>query len=221
MQYCEKCKLDIRTKHNKCPLCQGELKGKYEKGNEIFPDLKEENIKYKFFYQYFTFFCICIAVISIVINVIVSPKIWWSLFVISGIFLIWISMAVGIAKRRNLLKNVLWQLFLISVGALILDAYTNWHRWSVNYVIPSICVATIIFMFAIYIIQHLSMNYYMIYFIIASLFGMIPMIFILTGVVTVLYPSAICSGISFLVLTALFIFYRKLLITEIYKKLHL
>lgn len=221
MQYCDRCKLSIKTKHNKCPLCQGELHGKYENGNEVFPELKEINIKYKLFYQYFTFFCICIGVIAIVINVIISPNMWWSIFVLLGIFLIWISMAVGIAKRRNLLKNVLWQLFLISVSSVILDIFTNWHKWSVNYVIPSICVITIILMTAIYFIQHLSMNYNIIYFIIAGLFGMIPMIFIFTGLVNIIYPSTICSGISFLVLAGLFIFQRKILISEIYKKLHL
>lgn len=220
MQYCEKCKVKIKSKHTKCPLCQGELKGQYDKENQIFPDLKNNKIKYHFLSQLFTFICISIIVILIVINIIVTPDIWWSMFVSGGVLLIWISFTIGISKRSNLLKNALWQLFLVSSGSVICDINTNWHMWSVNYVIPSICVVTIIFMIIICIIQKLKINYYMVYFVIAGLFGIIPIIFIFTGISNVLYPSVICSGISFLLLTGLFIFYRKALIDEIYKKLH-
>ena len=43
MKYCEKCKVKIRTSHEKCPLCQGVIQGEKEGTEEIFPEIKEKN----------------------------------------------------------------------------------------------------------------------------------------------------------------------------------
>ena len=51
MKYCEKCKVKIRTSHEKCPLCQGVIQGEKEGTEEIFPEIKEKNYPGVLFFQ--------------------------------------------------------------------------------------------------------------------------------------------------------------------------
>lgn len=54
-----------------------------------------------------------------------------------GTLTAWILTTVGYKKRRNLLKNALWQLILISAGLIIWDFATGWRGWSLDIALPA------------------------------------------------------------------------------------
>lgn len=219
MLYCDKCKIQIRTENKYCPLCHAPLQG--DGGESIFPPLRSKGSISAAFLNYFTFFCIAAADISIALTSIISDIKSLNFFILITILSFWIVIFVAVKKRRNLFKNILWQFVLISVCSICWDVFTGWNRWSVNFVIPSTLVVAMISMTAISIIRGLYLTYYIIYFILAGLFGLIPVFFLFfTDIITISYPSIICSSLSFLELAVFFVFYRKNLLDEIYKKLH-
>ena len=60
----------------------------------------------------------------------------WFWFAGAGCACAWLVVMVAYYKRRNILKNEMWQLLLISVIAILWDRFTGWKGWSVDFVIP-------------------------------------------------------------------------------------
>lgn len=175
----------------------------------------------KRFLQWFTFSCLVIAVICGMLNGILTPQVHWSLFVLGGTFCTWSVVMIAYFKRRNLLKNGMWQLLIVTGVCMIWDLATGWKGWSVNYVLPLLSLVVLLSMAVLAKLRKLVLAEYLFYLVMASTYGMIPMLLLLTGVSFVRYPSVICSGISFLFLAALIIFRHKELSQELHKKFHI
>ena len=128
---------------------------------------------------------------------------------------------VAYYKRRNILKNEMWQLLLISAIAILWDRFTGWKGWSVDFVSPFGILAVQFSVPVIAKINRLEREDYLFYLVQAGSAGLIPMILVWTGIVQFAVPSVICAGISFLTLAALFIFCKKDTMREFHKKLRM
>jgi MFS superfamily sulfate permease-like transporter len=101
------------------------------------------------------------------------------------------------------------------------DVFTGWHGWSVDYVIP-IAFASVMTATAILArILKMPTETYMVYSVLLILYGIIPAIFVLSGLSTIIYPSLICVAGSLLSLAALLIFESRNMIEELKRRLHL
>jgi hypothetical protein len=164
---------------------------------------------------------VAVGVVSVMLNVMFPTAVWWSLFVVAGIACFWAGTAIAISKRTNIPKNILYQVVLVSALAVLWDNWMHWHAWSVNYVIPVVCIGAMISMAIIAKVTNLRVRDYMIYLIIDGLFGIIPIIFYFTGLLTVQYPSLICVAASIISLVALLIFEGENMRGELKRRLHL
>lgn len=221
MRYCRRCGLTVAGQRKYCPLCQAELEKQDTEEDEIFPEIPTIFRKYNVFFRSLILASVIISVTGIIINILIPADFWWSFFVAGGIGCLWISMAIAISKRNNIPKNILYQVFIISVCAVAWDFCTNWRAWSVNYVIPITCTLAMLSMAIIAKVTNLHVRDYIIYLMIAMLFGIIPVAFILTGIVKVLYPSLICVAASIISLTALILFEGDNMRAELKRRLHL
>lgn len=172
-------------------------------------------------FEWVTFLCIAAAVVCGMCNVILTPGRSWGIGAAAGIFCTWAVFAVGFFKRRNLLKNAMYQLVLVTALSVIWDMAAGWRGWSVTWVYPAANLLTLGFMGALTAARRLKAMDYMIYYFMAAISGLIPLVLLMTGNVTEDYPSVICGGISFLCLSALMIFRRKAFVSELSKKFHL
>lgn len=172
-------------------------------------------------FQWFSFLCIAASVISGMINYVYTPDLSWGYWVIGGALSMWLALAIGFVKRRNLLKNAMWQLVIVNIGSLLWDLFTGWHKWSLNYVLPCVCIVIMLSMLIITKAQRLLPQDYMIYYVMASICGLIPFILVVIGMVQIAYLSVICTAFSFLFLVSLFIFRKNDLLKELHKKLHI
>ena len=68
---------------------------------------------------------------------------------------------------------------------------------------------------------HKNIRDYLIYFALDGLFGIVPIIFFLTGCLNVLYPSLICVAVSVISLAALAVFAGENMLAELKRRLHL
>ena len=195
-----------------------ELKNEFPGYGEKHRLEKKENQKV---IQTFSFLCLAIAVICGMINFMMAGVLNWFWFAGAGCACAWLVVMVAYYKRRNILKNEMWQLLLISVIAILWDRFTGWKCWSVDFVIPFGILAVQFSVPVIAKINRLEREEYLFYLVQAGIAGLIPMILVWTGIVQFAVPSVICAGISFLTLAALFIFCKKDTMREFHKKLRM
>ncbi|HBY70715.1 MAG TPA: hypothetical protein DEG06_00590 [Lachnospiraceae bacterium] len=133
----------------------------------------------------------------------------------------WISLFFIIRKRNNIPKTIVWQVGLLGVLSVLWDASMGWIGWSIDYVIPSICVGAMIVMAVAAKILKIGVRDLIIYFLVDGIFGFIPIIFILFGWLNVIFPSVICVAVSAISLSALMIFEGDSMKTELNKRMHI
>ena len=171
--------------------------------------------------QTFSFLCLAVAVICGMINIMTAGTLNWSWFAGAGCVCAWLVVMVAYSKRRNILKNEIWQLLLISVIAILWDRFTGWRGWSVDFILPFGVLSVQFSVPVIARVNRLKREEYLFYLVQACIAGLIPMILAWTGVAKFVYPSVICAGISILTLAALFIFCKKDTLREFHKKLRM
>lgn len=219
MKYCNNCNVSVVGKRRICPLCQGRICGKEYK-EEVFPKIVFVYKEYSKFLKYMLLISIIIATLAVSANILLYKTGAWSLFILGILGSVWASLITLINQRKNIPKNIWYQVMTISVIALLWDFLTGWDGWSINYVIPLACVFAMISMVLISKIRKLRIEDYILYIIIDGLFGIVPVIFIITGILDVLYPSVICIATSVISLSTIVIFEDKSLVAEIKRRLH-
>ena len=220
MKYCNNCKVNVVGNRKNCPLCQESLTGdKYK--NEVFPTISFVYREHSMFFRIMLLASIIIASVFVAINILFPQRGAWSLFILGGLGSVWASLITAINKRNNIPKNIVYQIMIISVIAILWDFITGWKGWSIEYVIPLVCVFAMISMAIISKIRRLHVEDYILYIIIDGLFGIIPIIFLLTGILKVIYPSLICIVTSIISLSTILIFEEQKLRAEVKRRLHL
>ena len=195
-----------------------ELKNEFPAYGEKQKLVKKENQRVV---QTFSFLCLSVAVICGMINFMTAGTLNWFWFAGAGCACAWLVVMVAYFKRRNILKNEMWQLLIISVIAILWDHFIGWMGWSVDFVLPFGALAVQFSIPVIAKVNRLEREEYLFYLVQAGIAGVIPMILVWTGIVKFVYPSVVCAGISFLTLAALFIFCQKDTLREFHKKLRM
>ena len=195
-----------------------ELKNEFPAYGEKQKLVKKENQRVV---QTFSFLCLAVAVICGMINFMTAGTLNWFWFAGAGCACAWLVVMVAYFKRRNILKNEMWQLLIISVIAILWDHFIGWMGWSVDFVLPFGALAVQFSIPVIAKVNRLEREEYLFYLVQAGIAGVIPMILVWTGIVKFVYPSVVCAGISFLTLAALFIFCQKDTLREFHKKLRM
>lgn len=219
MQYCRKCKVSVVGNKACCPLCQGELTG--EPSEEVYPEIARPKISSEFLLKLISFVAITAIVVCFAVNYMIPTEVRWSLISAAGILCAWLTTSVGIVYRKRVLKNITWQLFLITALSVLWDRFTGWRGWSLDFVLPCGCVASMISIFIIAKVLKMKAGEYVLYMIIGGIYGMLPFICLLFGMIHIVYPSVICTGISVIFIAALFIFRGKTTRDEMEKRFHL
>ncbi len=186
-----------------------------------FPDTREQSERERKLFRLYSFLCLMLVVCSIAVEVSFHPTTRWSLFVAGGVASMWLTTSMAYKKRHNLLKNGMWQLLILSVGSVLWDAFTGWHRWSVNFVIPVLSMLILVCMFLVSRVRKDTAREYMIYFVMECIFGIaVPLLLILTQVVKWTLLSNLCIVVNLLFLAGIIIFKGKEFKEEMHKKFH-
>ncbi len=218
MKYCRHCKVSVTGQMTRCPLCQNTLRG--ESSLSAFP-VVEQQVSRKLFLRLMLFFSILVMAVCVIINLMLPHTGAWSLFVIAGVVCMWISLGIALLKRRSILKNIVWQTFIISALAMLWDYFTGWYGWSVNFVVPIVLFITMLLTPLLAHILKVSASAYVLYFCIVCLFGLVPVVFLLLDLVTIPLPSLICVGVGVVSFIALMIFSGRAMREELHRRLHL
>lgn len=225
MQYCEKCKVKIVGSKEQCPLCQRSIRQIDENledtyQTDIFPYVPTIYRAHHMVFKIMNFISVVLIVISVAVNLLVSKEQWWSLFVIAGVACFWLSFYVAFRKRKNIPKNILYQVVTISCIVVLWDYITGWKGWSVDFVIPGLCFTDLLVLYILSKILHSDVEDYMIYMLIGGVFGVIPIVFYLFGWLNVVVPSIVCVASSILFFAGVVIFQGDKIREELKRRLH-
>ncbi|MDF2537690.1 MAG: putative rane protein [Herbinix sp.] len=221
VQYCENCKVSLKGNNHVCPLCGGIPQGEGEEEEEVFPHIPTIYQEFNLFIRIILMLSLSVVVISIALNAIFTKESRWSLFVAAGILCMWISLFFILRKRNNIPKTIVWQVLVLGVLSVIWDYSMGWRQWSIDYVIPTICVGAMIVMAIAAKILKIGVRDLIIYLLVDGIFGFVPIIFLLFGGLNVRYPSVICVAVSAISLLALIVFEGDNMKTEINKRMHI
>lgn len=193
MLRCNSCNVDLPGTPKQCPLCKGELTGKGDGGENVFPPrLASQKLFSKKILAITAFVSVCVSAVCIAVNLIFPAGGWWSLFVLAGYLSLWADFAMLYRKRRNFAKSILWQVAFVSAIALLWDFFTGFHGWALDYVLPILCVSAMISIVLLANICKLHVQDYIIYLIIDCVLGVSTLILILTGILHTVIPCAVC-----------------------------
>jgi len=221
VQYCENCNVTVKGSNLVCPLCGGILQGQGNQEEEAFPHVPTIYQEFHIFIRILIMISFSMVVISFAINAILTKESRWSFFVAAGILCMWISLIFIIRKRNNIPKTIVWQVVLISILSVLWDYSIGWRGWSIDYVIPTICVVAMIVMAIAAKILKIGVRNLIIYLLVDGIFGFVPIIFLLFGWLSVGYPSVICVTVSAINLLALIIFEGENMKSELDKRMHI
>lgn len=220
-QRCEHCKMNIAVEGELCPLCQSRLRGTPDPESAIFPSISpKEWKKQKLALRICLFVSFALVVVCITIDALLTNSYRWPWYVAAAVLCVWVCIVNALQRRHNIPKNILWLVVWISLLSTLWDHFTGWKGWSLDYVLPALCVTAVLAIVIVSKTMKRRLREYMVYLIIGILFGLLPFSFWRLGWVQVRYPSIVCAAISILVLGALVFFKNGEMSEEMKKRLH-
>ena len=221
MQTCPFCAVKIVGDKRCCPLCGGPLQGNGAPELEVFPPLRSPRFTNATILRAMALFGITATIICILINLAVGTQIWWSLFVAAGLLCIFLSAVVAIIYRRDIIQNIGWQVALVPILSILWDIGTGWLGWSLDFVLPCVCAMGLLMVLLLSLLLQLPIHSFTAVLGAASLLGLIPGVLAGFGLVQILLPSLLCSGLSAIVLATMLLFRWQIVKGEVSRRFHL
>jgi len=187
----------------------------------VFPALERPHFTSSFVLRLLAFLGILVSVVCVLINIAISTRVWWSIFVVAGTCCFWCAAAIGVLYRRDLTQNIGWQIVLISVLSILWDWGTGGHGWSLDFVFPCVCVIGLSAICLASLLLRISVRTFIGPYLAACLLGLLPIGFMLLGKVRVVIPSLVCAGISIVMIALLTIFQWQTVKSEFLRRFHL
>ena len=221
MQRCPYCNVRVAGNKSQCPLCGGELTGEPTPETELFPALEHPRFSGGFVLRLIALIAIIVSAISILVNMAVSTRIWWSAFVVVGCACVWLAAVVGVVNRRDIMQNIAWQAVLIPILSIIWDKWTVWRGWSIDFVLPCVCLVALLCMLVLAVALKLPVHAYAGQFGLVGVLGIVPAVLVGFDKVRVVLPSLICAGLSVALLAAMLLFHWQTFKQEFVRRFHL
>ncbi len=221
MLECKHCGIRVDGNKRCCPLCQGELSGTPEPNTEAFPKQPAPKYDRGLLRKLVNFSAIFAIAVCMVIEFSFTRGAVWIFFAVAGIISGWATISVAIRFRTRIFKNLTCLLLLLTILSFIWDHFTGAHGWSVNYVLPLCCEATMIVDLLLTWVLKAEESEYMIHLTICALYSLIPFVFLILEKVSVPLPSVICSLTAFLLIAVLVVFRSRTFFAELSRRMHI
>lgn len=220
MKKCYKCDVKINSSIARCPLCNNNVEDD-GKDESLFPIIPSIYNNHRLFFQLLLFASIFGCVVCMIINFTINKKIGWSWFVIAGIVSFWITFITGVKRRHHFMKLLFSEVMIILIASILWDYFTGGYFWSITYVLPFLSISYITTLFFLRIFLKNIFKDYVVYIYINSLIGLLPLYFIIRGLLDVRWPSIACVMFSIFSILALAIFNHRQMMNELERRLHI
>lgn len=224
MKTCPNCKASVKGEWTSCPLCETflmESKKDQEIEESSFLRLpltfnRQQAIKI------YLRISLVLVFIYFIAHYIWSFQFFGLEYVLFGLFITWTLFVIFLRKRRNIAKVILYFLIFISMVTIYFD-YVNdgWIGWSITFVVPILSVSALLAILISVLVVRLRFEDYILYLQLAALVGLVPLVFLIMGWVGHPLPSVLSVIFSLVMFVTLLIRYRKQMISELQKRMHI
>ena len=223
MDYCENCKASIKGDWEICPLCQTSMKQENSEDKKIGTSFLNDPLLFNRDQAKQTFFRVSLLLILLyfIVQIFYPFKFFGLEYILFGLFITWTLGIIFVRKRRNLAKVITYYLLLISLATIYFDYLFGWRGWSITFVVPIISMSALLAIFIAMQVINLKVQDYVLYLQLAALFGLIPLLFLIMNWVGHPLPSLLSVILSIIMFIGVLIRYRKLLIRELQKRMHI
>lgn len=196
MQYCPKCKIDIRGNKSCCPLCQGQLTKTPE--DPAFPALKKSHVTSFSIIKLATFIFITIEIVMAAAGYLAKHEagvpLPWVPLVMIGTAVAWADLILALYLRNNVMKIITFEAYIAMVIDYVIDRMTGYYGWSVIWMIPATFAGLAIVTVVIGKAAKLRLEDYIIYLLADGLLCLTQIIPIMRGRNEFEWPAVICMA---------------------------
>ena len=237
MSYCVKCNLFVNTDSRKCPLCYSILScseagragantgeslidGASEDYNR-YPELESgPEYRYNFVVRLLLLLSIASGSTSLLVNILTYSGTLWSLIVVSTILFLWVAVAYPLLRKKDAVHFIVIDVICTPVFLYIIQATTHSNGWVLDIVTPFLFISATLAVTFIICLKRMKWREYSLYQTIVVALGFLPVIFYVSGLVAIIWPSIVSAFYSFLTLTGMLIFVKKKYKDELIKRFH-
>ena len=206
MQYCPKCKVNIRGRKACCPLCQGQLKQIDGEPEAPFPTLRKKKVSSITLFKMATFLFIASEIVFGTINYQTENRYPFIGVTMLGILAAWVTIVATLYLRNNLIKVITFEVVVAIVVDIYVDYRTGYHGWSVMWMVPSTLLALAIATVITAKVLKLRLDEYILYLVLDLLMALSQIIFIRMGRNFFTWPAVIVIMIYLILIVGLVIF---------------
>ena len=217
MNRCKKCDVLIDSPGNNCPLCYSRLQGKTSSAYPtINPKIKSNIVK-----RIILLIVIVSSALVLFLNRLIVPSFNWSSFVIGALITTYIVLRSIMLTKSKIISKMFMLNFLAIALAIIWDYYTGFHGWSLNFVLPSLCIFYGLFLILLRIISHYVYNEYSTFIYLNILLEFLPILLFYFDIITFEPLASISCIFGVINIAIIFIFDFKRFKVDLEKKLHI
>lgn len=217
MTKCNKCNVILDTVLDICPLCNSEVKNT---GDASYPVIKNNLTKSLMMKKIFFIHCM-VCIIIILINYFCTPNVKWSIFVVIQLILTYFIFNKVLSGRNKILSLLFMLNFITCIISIFWDYYTGFSGWSINYVLPSLCICYGIFMIVLRFVKYFAFKENTSYIYLNVCIAFVPLILVYLDKISFPLLSVISAVMGVINILVLIIFGWSNFKEDIRKKLHM
>jgi len=220
MKKCNFCNVLIKDETDYCPLCGSVLEGQ-ENGHNTYPNVMKKEKAISLIFRIMLFVAIVSIFTCIGINITTHVSVKWSLIVAFS-FLYALIILYMFAKEETGYR--IRTFFICASGILLfmaIDYILGFHRWSVNYVFPTVIVAIDIALIVLMIVNYRNWQSYIIILLLMVLISIVPIIMYRLHIITNPYPTQVAFAFTLIITIGVLILGGPRVKSELYRRFHI
>ncbi len=224
MGKCENCGVYIKDPVGVCPLCKCTVDVDGGEGEMLYPFLDAEKVikKMQLALNIYLFGAIATELILFAVKIMTgAPNFYW-LMLLVGAFLVYgyITLKVSIQMHTGYRFKMFLQSFLGWAVLFVIDIFSGWGGWSINYVWPAVCILMDIAIVVLMMVNSRNWQSYIPLQLFIIAFCVLPFVLYHFGFVTHMFMGLLAMLIAILVFVGTLVVGGRRARTELYRRFH-